>query len=104
MSPIFKKNTKQFLEDQKLSAFSYHTATWKYDKMKSGYKVTNKEVEFIVERYLKILKEKKIISEFNNYDFKKLVWFTNSMNKEEIISNLNGQKYSYKDFEKNLNM
>ncbi len=108
---IFKNNAKQLIEDKQLSAFSYHTANWKYDKTKSNHKVTDKEVEFIVKRYLKILKEKKIINNFNNYDFKKLVWFTNNMNKEEIISNLayqkslkNFKKYSYKDFEKNLNI
>lgn len=104
MFSIFKNNTKQFIEDKQLSVFSYHTATWKYDKIKSGHKVSNKEIKFIVERYLKILKEKKIISKFNNYDFEKLLWFTNNMNKEQIIGNLNNQKYSYKDFEKNLNI
>lgn len=111
MFSIFKNNAKQFVEDKKLSTFSYHTATWKYDKIKSGNKVTNKEVELIVERYLIILKEKKIINKFNNYDLKKLVWFTNNMKKEEIIGNLGSQKslknfkkYSYKDFEKVLNI
>ena len=54
MFSIFKNNAKQLVEDKKLSAFSYYTATWKYDKMKSNHKVTDKEVEFIVKRYLKI--------------------------------------------------
>jgi hypothetical protein len=95
---------KQFIDDQKLSAFSYHTATWKYDKIKSGLKVSDKEVETIVKKYLEILKEKKVIEGLNNSDFNKLLWFTNNMNQQEIINNLGNQEYSYKNFEKDLDI
>ena len=95
---------KKFIDDQKLSAFSYHTATWKYDKIKSGLKVSDKEVETIVKKYLKILKEKKVIEGFSNSDFNKLSWFTNNTHQQEIINNLGNQEYSYKNFEKDLDI
>lgn len=91
------------INDQKLSVFSYHLATWKYDKIKSGFDVTDDEVEKIIKKYLKILKKKKVIEVYNNYDFERLFWFTKNINKKEIINNLKNQKYSYKDFEQKLN-
>jgi hypothetical protein len=95
---------KKFIDDQKLSAFSYHTATWKYDKIKSGLKVSDKEVETIVKKYLEILKKKKVIEGFSNSDFNKLLWFTNNMNQQEIVNNLGNQEYSYRNFEKDLDI
>jgi hypothetical protein len=95
---------KQFINDQKLSAFSYHTAAWKYDKIKSGLKVSDKEVETIVKKYLEILKKKKVIEGFSNSDFNKLLWFTNNMNQQEIVNNLGNQEYSYRNFEKDLDI